>query len=116
MFIVATIVSGALLCNVAYASDPDCAGVQRWATAMAFVHLKNARVTDNDRVDFEKTRTVRLASEKIGRDLYRQIHYVVFTEKTGHKIEVITSNTASSEECSMSGVQVYVVSQRLGSE
>lgn len=81
---------------------------------MAFVHLKNAGLTNNDKIDFTKTKTVRLASERIGKDLYRQIHHVVFTEKTGNTIEVITSNDASSQECSMSGVEVFVVSTRLG--
>jgi hypothetical protein len=57
-----------------------------------------------------------LASEKIGKDLYRQIHYVVFTEKSGRTIEVITSNDASNVECSMSAVKVFVVSKRLGGE
>ncbi|MFZ3037429.1 MAG: hypothetical protein WA112_09190 [Rugosibacter sp.] len=83
---------------------------------MAFAHLKNAGLTDNDKLDFTKTQTVRLASEKIGKDLYRQIHHVVFTEKAGGKIEVITSNDASNVECSMSGVQVFVISRRLGGE
>lgn len=98
----------------AFAKDPDCAGTERWATRMAFVHLENAGFTDNSRLDFTKTKTVRLASEQIGKDLYRQIHYVTFTENTGKTIEVITSNDASSEECSMSGVDVFVVSNRLG--
>ncbi len=93
---------------------PDCAGVGRWATSMAFVHLKNARLTDNDLVDFSKTKTDRLASQRIGKDLYRQIHHVVFTEKSGKTIEVITSNDASNAECSMSGVRVFLVSQQLG--
>ncbi len=91
-----------------------CSGTERWATSMAFVNLKNARLTDNDKVDFTQTKTVRLASERIGKDLFRQVHQVVFTEKSGRKIEVITVNDASSEECSMSGVQVFVVSQQLG--
>jgi hypothetical protein len=81
---------------------------------MAFVHLKNAGITDNDKLDFTKTKVVRLASEKIGNDLYRQLHRVTFTEKSGRITEVITSNDASSQECSMSGVEVYVVSKRLG--
>ena len=98
----------------AQGNHPDCAGVQRWATSMAFVHLKNAGVTDNDKLDFTLTKTTRLASERIGRDLYRQIHYVVFTEKSGNVIEVITVNNASSQECSMSGVEVFVISRRLG--
>jgi hypothetical protein len=96
------------------AKTPDCAGVDGWATAMAFVHLKNAGVTDNDAIDFTKTRTERLASEKIGKDIYRQIHHIFFTEKSGSVIEVITSNDASNAECSMSGVDVFVISRHLG--
>ncbi len=91
-----------------------CSGVERWATSVAFGHLKNARLTDNHKLDFKKTKTVRIASERIGKDLFRQVHHVVFTEKSGRKIAVITVNDASSEECSMSGVQVYVVTQQLG--
>lgn len=81
---------------------------------MAFVHLKNAGITNNEKLDFSKTQTTRLASEKIGKDLYRQIHRVVFFEKPGNTIEVITSNEASNQECSMSGVNVFVISKHLG--
>src|SRR5437763_15834387 len=88
--------------------------VPSWAPNMAFAHLKNAGITDNSKVDFTKTKVVRLASEKIGDDLYRQLHLVTFTEKSGNRIEVITSNDASSVECSMSDVEVFVVSRRLG--
>jgi hypothetical protein len=98
----------------AAAKAPDCTGTENWPAAMAFVHLKNAGMTDNSALDFSKTKVVRLASEKIGKDLYRQIHSIVFTEKAGGTIEVITSNDASNQECSMSGVQVFVVSKRLG--
>lgn len=98
----------------ANAAIPKCDGVEGWATSMAFVHLKNAGLTDNSKFDFTKTKTVRIASEKIGKDLYRQVHFVVFTEKAGGTIEVITSNQASSQECSMSGVEVFVISKQLG--
>lgn len=103
-----------LLPSLAFTEGPDCTGVDRWPTSMAFVHLKNAGLTDNDRLDFTKTKTIRLASEKIGKDLYRQIHYIIFIEKSGNTIEVITSNEVSNEECSMSGVDVFVVKQHLG--
>ena len=96
------------------AKNPDCAGINRWATRMAFAELKNAGITENDKVDFAQTRTVRLASEKIGKDLYRQVHHITFTEKSGKIIEVITVNDASSQECSMSGVEVYVIAKHLG--
>lgn len=114
LFVALTTLTLALSAPLARAAHPDCAGVDRWATTMAFVHIKNAGLTDNDKLDFSKTRTVRLASEQIGKNLYHQVHHVVFTEKTGNTIEAITSNDASREECSMSGVEVYVVSRRLG--
>lgn len=96
------------------AKTPDCAGVERWATQMAFVHLKNAGIINNDTIDLAKTKTERLASEKRGKDLYRQIHHIIFTEKSGNVIEVLTRNDASNVECSMSGVDVFVISRHLG--
>jgi len=101
---------------LAVAGDPDCKGVDRWPTVSAFVHLKNAGITDNSKIDFAKTNTRRLSSEKIGKDLYRQVHDVKFTEKSGNIIELITVNDASSEECSVSGVEVFVISKHLGGQ
>ncbi len=100
-----------LLANIALAEEkhPDCSGTNRWATNMAFVHLKNAGITDNVKLDFTKTITKRLASEKIGDNLFRQVHHVTFTEKSRKIIQVITINDASHDECSMSGVDVYVI-------
>ena len=98
----------------AASAGPDCSNVNGWTTSIAFGHLKNAGLTDNDRLDFSKTRTIRLASERIGDDLYRQVHRVTFTEKSGTTLEVITVNDASNDECSMSGVDAYVVSKHLG--
>lgn len=103
-----------VVASVVLAADPDCAGTDRWPTSRAFVHLKNAGVTTNDKVDFTKTTTERLASQQIGKDLYRQVHHVTFKEKSGSEIEVITISEASHEECSMSGVTVFVVAKHLG--
>ncbi|MFA6178558.1 MAG: hypothetical protein WC696_02980 [Candidatus Methylopumilus sp.] len=100
----------------ALARAPDCSGPERWPTSMAFVHLKNAAITNNNDLDFDKTKTIRLVSEKIGKDLYRQIHLVTFTKKSGETIQVITNNDASNEECSMSGVEVYLVSKQVGEQ
>ena len=81
---------------------------------MALVHLKNAGLADLTKIDESKTKAVRLASEKVGKDLYRQVYNITFYDKTGSQIEVVTSNEASNEECSMSGVDIFVVSRRLG--
>ena len=71
--------------NTHTSSGPDCSG--SWPTDMAFALMKNAGITDNKKVDFSKTKTVRLASGKIGKDLYHQVYDVIFTEYSGHTIE-----------------------------
>ena len=103
-----------LYSTLGFAGSPDCAGPEHWPTSMAFGSLKNADIIKNDELDFAKTKTVRLAYEKIRRDLYRQIHLVTFIKKTGEAMQVITNSDASNEECSISGVEAYLVSKRLG--
>jgi hypothetical protein len=93
---------------------PDCGG--GWPTNMAFTHLKNAGLADNYSIDFSKTKTVRLASEKIDKDLWHQVYNVTFTKKSGDAIDTIAVHDASQEECSMTGVEVFVVSRILNAE
>jgi hypothetical protein len=95
-------------------SQPDCTGVDRWPSAMAYVQLKNEGLLGPDTTDFKKTRSIRIASEQTGEDLFHQVHLVTFTKLNGEVIEVITVNDASSEECSMSGVDLFVVRKHLG--
>ncbi len=95
-------------------ADPDCTSPDAWPVGMAFTHLKNAGLVTNYNLDFDKTTVTRLASERVGDDLYRQIHRVSFVRKSGAKLEAITVNDASNEECSMSGVDVYVIEKMLG--
>lgn len=110
MIALALIISSAC----AVAKDPDCTSPDAWPAGMAFTHLKNDGLVDNEILDFKKTQVVRLASEKIGKDLYRQVHRVRFVKKSNEQITVITVNEVSSQECSMSKVDLYVVTKRLG--
>ena len=101
------------LSTLVAAKVPDCTRPDGWPGGMAFTHLKNAGVLDN-LLDFGKTKVTRLASEKIGKDLYRQVHLVHFVKTSGEDVLAITVNEVSSQECSMSDVDVYLVSKRLG--
>lgn len=74
----------------------------------------NAGITNIDKIYFTKTVTTRVASEQIGKDLFRRVHNVVFTEKSGNTIEVITVSDASSEECPMGAFDVYQVKNHFG--
>lgn len=98
----------------ALAKNPDCTHPDAWPSGMAFSQMKNAGLVDNDILDFTKTKVIRLASEKVGKDVYRQVHLVHFIKKSGEKVDAITVNEVSHQECSMSDVDVYVVSKRLG--
>ena len=70
---------------------PDCRGKEQWPAKMAFVYLKNSLLTSNKKIDFSKTKIVRIASEKVGVDkynnenLHRQVHHITFYENTEKK-------------------------------
>jgi len=93
---------------------PDCSG--QWPTQMAYVQLKNAGLIDNKAIDLSKTKTIRLSSELIGKNRWRQIYQVTFTKLSGEKIDALAIHDASNEECSMTGVEVFVVSKHLNPE
>lgn len=105
-----------------FAKNPDCTGVENWPAMIAYGELKNAGIIDSHTLDLDKTRVIRFASSKKGRvpyakisaNLYRQAHRVTFVKKSGEPITVITVSDASHYECSMSGVDVYVVSKPFG--
>jgi hypothetical protein len=103
-----------LISEHAGAGAPNCSKPDGWASNMAFSQLKNLGLLHNETTDFARTKVTRLASEKIGTDLYRQIHQIVFTEKSGHTLAVITISDASHQECSMGDVRVFVISQQVG--
>ena len=93
-------------------TGPDCS--KGWPTDMAFTYLKNAGLTTNEKVDFSKTKTIRLASERLKPGLWHQVYDVRFTDKSGNVIEVIAIHNASLEECSVTEPEIYVISRRLG--
>jgi len=98
--------------NIEKVNGPDCSG--GWPTAMTFGHMKNAGLVDNASIDFSKTKTVRLASQRVGKDLWHQVYRVTYTKKSGETIEAIAIHDASTKECSMTGVDVFVIARHLG--
>jgi hypothetical protein len=105
-------------CVVAYAQSitkkklgPDCSG--GWPTQMAYAKLKNVGIVSPNAVDFSKTKTERLASQSIDGKMWHQVYLVTYFKKSGEKVEVIAIHDASDEECSMTDVDVFVVSQHL---
>ncbi|AHN28275.1 hypothetical protein SALWKB2_0893 [Snodgrassella alvi wkB2] len=73
--------------------------------------LKKVGIVDNINLDESKTKITLLASEKKAKGLYTQIYHFIFYDTTGNTYETITKNDASYEECSMSDVDVYLISK-----
>ncbi|MDR2925048.1 MAG: hypothetical protein LBU76_03740 [Azoarcus sp.] len=104
----------------ALAETPDCTHSGSWPVSMAFGYLLDEGVFERGSPALEKAVITRLASEKIGRDrfddedLYRQVHLVRFPKTSGETVDVITVSEATNVECSISDVDAYVISKRLG--
>jgi hypothetical protein len=54
-----------------------------------------------------------IASQRIGKNLWRQVFRVTFPLKSGDKIEAIVMNGASAGECSLGPTQIFLVSKEL---
>jgi hypothetical protein len=83
---------------------------------MAQTLLKNDGIMKSEEIDSSKTKTTRLASERLNNDLWHQVYLVTFVSRSGESIQAIVVHDASMEECSMTGVQVFLVSKRLDSD
>lgn len=100
-----------LIAGSAQAKPPACA---HWPTDMALATLKNAGVTDPKSIIHDSIKAILLAAEPVGRGVYKEVYDITYRERNGRIIEVVTLNNASDEECSLSNVDVLIVSKHLG--
>ena len=96
----------AVLPILSFAKGPDC---HSWPMNMSEVWLQNAGIVAIENLNESKTKITLLASEKKAKGLYTQIYHFIFYDSIGNSYETITNNDASYEECSMSGVDVYLI-------
>lgn len=93
---------------LAKSNTPDC---HSWPMNMAEGWMKNSGIVDIINLNESKTKYELLASEGKGRDLYTQVYHFTFYDKSDHTYEVITTSDSSNEECSMGGVNSYLISK-----
>ena len=98
----------AVLPILSFAKGPDC---HSWPMNISEGWLKNAGIVDIIDLDESKTKITLLASEKKAKGLYTQIYHFIFYDEKGNIYEIITNSDASYEECSMSDVDVYLISK-----
>ena len=97
-------------CTSIKTKEPFCSGPENWPASMAYVKLKNAKIIKSP-IEPNKTKVSMIMSKKIGSDLYRQIHDVEYWDTMENYYRLFTISDASSEECSMSDVQVFLVDE-----
>ncbi|AVJ16439.1 hypothetical protein CLM71_04470 [Serratia sp. MYb239] len=102
------LIAGLMFTISAGAASPGCTS---WPMNMAEVWMKNEKIVDIADIDEAKTESKLLAIEKHDKGEYTQIYHFVFHDKNGNKYEVITQNDASDEECSLSDVNVFLISK-----
>ena len=91
---------------------PNYTGPDDWPAMMAHGQLQNAGLINNDDVVSSPPKVIRIASERIGDDLYRQVHLITFKRKSGQILKVMTVSNVSSVESSKSAVDVYIISAK----
>ena len=100
----------AVLPILSFAKGPDC---DSWPMNISEGWLQNAGIVDVINLDESKTKITLLASEKKAKGLYTQIYHFIFYDSIGNSYEIITNNDASYKECSMSDVDIYLISKRV---
>ena len=95
----------------ATAKAPDCSGPEHYPASMAYVYLKDAGIVGPESVDFPHVQSRMIVSDRIRRDLWRQVYRVTFPLKSGPAVEAIVINDASTEECSMATPHIFLVAK-----
>jgi len=75
--------------------------------------MKNEGLLTNESVRWKQVQSRTIASQRIGKNLWRQIFRVTYPLTTGRKIEAIVVEEVSFDECSMSNPQIFLVSKAL---
>ena len=98
------------------ARSPKVLPCPSWPTNIAEAKLQDAGILKMSELDETRTKAIPVAIERIGKDLYRQVFDITWYSTSGAQFRAVTVNDASSQECSMSGVAVYVVSRKIGAD
>ena len=94
-------------------NGPDCSGAERYPARVAFAAMKNEGLLNNDNVLWKQVRSRTIASQRIGKNLWRQVFRVTYPQKNGQNVEAIVVENVSTDECSMSEPQIYLISKAL---
>ena len=75
--------------------------------------MKDAGLLTNYNVKWKDIRSRTIASQRIGKNLWRQVFRVTYPLTTGQRLEAIVVEEVSFDECSMSEPQIFLISKAL---
>ncbi|WP_086643966.1 hypothetical protein [Acetobacter sp. DsW_063] len=82
-----------------------------WPETIAATKLKNAGKITQGELGTPNVTHELLAFQKFDKDTAREVYLLTFKRPNGETIKVITQNDVTTEECSGSGVRVFVADQ-----
>jgi hypothetical protein len=94
-------------------NGPDCSGPEHYPASVAFGAMKNERLLTNYNVLWKQVRSRTIASQQIGKNLWRQVFKVTYPLTTGRSVQAVVVEEVSTDECSMSEPQIYLISKAL---
>ena len=94
-------------------NGPDCSGAERFPAGVAFGAMKNEGLLTSYNVLWKQVRGRTIASQRIGKNLWRQVFRVTYPLTTGTKVEAIVVEDVSTDECSVSEPQIFLISKAL---
>jgi hypothetical protein len=98
----------------AFAAEPRCDQPDNWAALSSFAKLKNEGIVGPLDIDLAKTSVEHLGSTRLGKNLWRQVHHITYKSSSGVALlEIIAVNEATDEECSGSGVDIFLITKHL---
>ncbi|MFM2479937.1 hypothetical protein [Celerinatantimonas sp. YJH-8] len=81
-----------------------------WPMNMAKSWLQDKNIVAEKLIVDDKTQFRLLASEKLESGQYTDVYFFTFFDYKGNAYHLITQNISSDEECSISSVNIYRVS------
>ena len=75
--------------------------------------MKNEGLLTSYNVLWKQVRGRTIASQRIGKNLWRKVFRVTYPLTTGTKVEAIVVEDVSTDECSVSEPQIFLISKAL---
>ena len=111
IFFIVSCISMPVLAEMHHVDENNNNDCHRYPMKVSKGWLQNNNIVSIQDLNLDKTMGEKLSSEKIKKNLWNNVFRFIFIDKSNNKYELITRNVASDEECSISDVEIYMISK-----